>query len=185
LSFSLALRPNTRTSISCFSDASSSTPAASLTAGFLQERIFSPLQLNETGCDTNSNQAPQRAVGYRPSAHGHVAVEDYAPSTIVGAGNLYSSAGGLIRWTEALHGGRVLSSASLTEMTTAFLDGYGYGLEIDSQYGALDISHNGTVDGFSLASITFRRQKRPSSYSPISSAKAITLLQARSPSTPN
>jgi hypothetical protein len=42
----------------------------------------------------------------------------------------------------------VLSSASLTEMTTAFLDGYGYGLEIDSQYGALDISHNGTVDGF-------------------------------------
>jgi len=33
-------------------------------------------------------------------------------------------------------------------MTTVFLDGYAYGLEIDSQYGALDISHNGTVDGF-------------------------------------
>ena len=115
---------------------------------FLQERIFSPLQLTETGCDTNSNQAPQRALGYRPSAHGPVAVEDYALSTLAGAGNLYSSAGDLIRWTEALHSGKVLSSASLTEMTTTFLDGYGYGLEIDSQYGALDISHNGTVDGF-------------------------------------
>jgi CubicO group peptidase (beta-lactamase class C family) len=115
---------------------------------FLQERIFSPLQLTETGCDTNFNQAPQRALGYRPSAHGPVAVEDYALSALAGAGNLYSSAGDLIRWTEALHGGKVISSASLTEMTTAFLDGYGYGLEIDSQYGALDISHNGTVDGF-------------------------------------
>jgi hypothetical protein len=54
----------------------------------------------------------------------------------------------LIRWTEALHGGKVLSSASLTEMTTPFLDDYGYGLQIDTEDGALDISHNGVVDGF-------------------------------------
>jgi hypothetical protein len=33
-------------------------------------------------------------------------------------------------------------------MTAAFLDGYAYGLETDTQYGALDISHNGVVDGF-------------------------------------
>jgi CubicO group peptidase (beta-lactamase class C family) len=115
---------------------------------FLQERIFSPLQLTETGCDTDANPAPQRAVGYRPSAHGPVVVEDYALSTLTGAGNLDSSAGDLIRWTEALHGGKVLSSASLTEMTTPFLDYYGYGLQIDTEDGALDISHNGTVDGF-------------------------------------
>ncbi len=115
---------------------------------FLQERIFSPLQLTETGCDTNSNLVPHRAYGYRPSAHGPVAVEDDDLSSLAGAGNLYSSADDLIRWTEALHGGKVLSSASLTEMTTPFLDGYGYGLEIDGQDDALDISHNGTVDGF-------------------------------------
>jgi CubicO group peptidase (beta-lactamase class C family) len=115
---------------------------------FLQERIFSPLQLTETGCDTDSNAAPQRAVGYRPSAHGPAAVEDYALSTLTGAGNLDSSAGDLIRWTEALHGGKVLSSASMTEMTTPFLDYYGYGLQISTEDGALDIAHNGTVDGF-------------------------------------
>ena len=115
---------------------------------FLQERIFTPLQLTETGCDTNSNDAPQRALGYRPSAHGPVLVEAYALSTLIGAGNLDSSVDDLIRWTEALHSGKVLSPASLSEMTTAFLDGYAYGLEIDSQYGDLDISHNGTVDGF-------------------------------------
>jgi CubicO group peptidase (beta-lactamase class C family) len=115
---------------------------------FIQERIFSPLQLTETGCDTNSNLGPDHAVGYRPSAHGPVAVESHALSSLIGAGNLDSSARDLIRWTEALHGGKVISSASLTEMTTPFLDDYGYGLQIDTEDGALDISHNGAVDGF-------------------------------------
>lgn len=117
---------------------------------FLQERIFTPLQLTETGCDTsdaNSTLATNRAIGYRPSANGPVTVENYALTTITGAGNLDSSPRDLIRWTEALHGGKVISPASLREMTTPFLD-YGYGLEIDSEDGIVDISHNGTVDGF-------------------------------------
>ncbi len=115
---------------------------------FIQERIFSPLQLTETGCDSNPTRVPGDAVGYRPSAHGPVAVESHALSSLIGAGNLDSSARDLIRWTEALHGGKVISSASLIEMTTPFLDNYGYGLQIDTEEGALDISHNGTVDGF-------------------------------------
>jgi hypothetical protein len=75
-------------------------------------------------------------------------VENDDLSSLAGAGNLYSSAGDLIRWTEALHGGKVLSPASLAEMLTPFLDGYGYVLQIDSSQGSLDISHNGAVDGF-------------------------------------
>ncbi len=115
---------------------------------FLKDRIFTPLQLNETGCDWNSALVPHRAYGYRPSADGPVGVENDDLSSLTGAGNLYSSAGDLIRWTEALHGGKVLSPASLGEMLTPFLDGYGYGLQIDSSQGSLDISHNGAVDGF-------------------------------------
>lgn len=115
---------------------------------FLQKRIFAPLRLTETRCDSISDPAPHRAVGYRPTSHGPVAVEDYALTTLTGAGNLDSSPRDLVRWTEALHGGKVLSAASLTEMTTPFLDSYGYGLQIGTEDGALDISHNGTVDGF-------------------------------------
>src|SRR5580658_629182 len=115
---------------------------------FLQVRIFQPLQLTETGCDWNSTLVPHRAYGYRASPNGPVGVEDDDLSSIAGAGNLYSSTGDLIRWTEALHGGKVLSQASLTEMTTPFLDGYGYGLQIDGDGKTLDIFHNGTVDGF-------------------------------------
>lgn len=115
---------------------------------FLEERIFTPLHLTETGCDTNSHVDPRRASGYRPSALGPVAVEDNNLSSLTGAGNLDSSARDLIGWTEALHGGKILSPASLTEMTTPSRDDYGYGLQIDTEDGALDISHNGTVDGF-------------------------------------
>jgi CubicO group peptidase (beta-lactamase class C family) len=115
---------------------------------FLQERIFQPLQLTETGCDWNSTLVSHRAYGYRPSSHGPVGVEDDDLSSIAGAGNLYSSTGDLIRWTEALHGGKVLSQGSLTEMVTPLLNGYGYGLQIDGEGKTLDIFHNGTVDGF-------------------------------------
>jgi CubicO group peptidase (beta-lactamase class C family) len=115
---------------------------------FLQERIFQPLHLTETGCDWKSTLVRHRAYGYRPSPNGPVGVEDDDLSSLGGAGSLYSSTGDLIRWTEALHEGKVLSQASLTEMTTPFLDGYGYGLQSDGEGKTLDIFHNGTVDGF-------------------------------------
>jgi len=77
-----------------------------------------------------------------------VAFEDKDLGGLAGAGSMYSSADDLIRWTEALHEGRVLSKASLAEMTTPFLDGYGYGLTMDGEGAQLDISHDGTVEGF-------------------------------------
>jgi len=115
---------------------------------FLEEKIFRPLRLTETGCDWKSSLDRHRAYGYRPSARGPVSVEDDDLSSIAGAGSLYSSAGDLIRWTEALHDGKVLSPVGLAEMTKPFLDGYGYGLEMDGEGETFDISHNGSVDGF-------------------------------------
>ncbi|WP_058188360.1 serine hydrolase domain-containing protein [Terracidiphilus gabretensis] len=114
---------------------------------FLHDRIFRPLQLEQTGCAWNPRVA-HSAQGHHPSPQGPVAFEDNDLAGLAGAGSLYSSADDLIRWTEALHGGSLLSEASLTEMTTPFLDGYGYGLSIDGEGAQLDISHNGTVEGF-------------------------------------
>jgi len=114
---------------------------------FLRDRIFQPLKLRQTGCSWNTHTGGS-AQGYHPSSAGPVAFEDKDLGGLAGAGSLYSSADDLIRWTEALHEGRVVSKASLAEMTTAFLDGYGYGLTIDGEGAQLDISHNGTVEGF-------------------------------------
>jgi CubicO group peptidase (beta-lactamase class C family) len=114
---------------------------------FLQSRIFRPLQLNQTGCPWTPHVV-HSAQGYHPSSNGPVEFEDSDLASLSGAGSLYSSADDLIRWTEALHDGKLLSKASLAEMTTPFLDGYGYGLSIDGEGAELDISHNGTVEGF-------------------------------------
>ncbi len=112
---------------------------------FLRERIFEPLKLTQTGCDWRSGVIPHSASGYRPSPKGFAPAENDDLANLSGAGSLYSTATDLIRWTTALHGGKVLNQASLKEMTTPFLDGYAYGLEID---GEDRISHNGAVDGF-------------------------------------
>jgi CubicO group peptidase (beta-lactamase class C family) len=114
---------------------------------FVRERILRPLQLDQTGCTWNTSVV-RSARGYHPSSQGPVAFEDNDLGSLAGAGSLYSSAGDLIRWTEALFEGRVLSKASLMEMTTPFLSGYGYGLSIDGEGAQLDIGHTGTVDGF-------------------------------------
>ena len=112
---------------------------------FLEARIFRPLGLTQTGCDWRSGGVRHSASGYRPKGTGYVAAEEDDLTGIAGAGGLYSTAGNLIRWTEALHGGRVLNQASLKEMTTPFLDGYAYGLEVED---GKRISHDGAIDGF-------------------------------------
>ena len=114
---------------------------------FVRDRIFRPLQLKQTGCIWNTHIV-RSAHGYHPSSQGPVAFEDNDLGSLAGAGSLYSSAEDLIRWSEALYEGKVLSKASLAEMTTSFLNGYGYGLSIDGEGSQLDMSHNGTVDGF-------------------------------------
>jgi CubicO group peptidase (beta-lactamase class C family) len=115
---------------------------------FLHDRIFRPLQLKQTGCNWNAHSVEHRAYGYAPSANGPVAFEDDDLSAIAGAGSLYSTADDLIRWTEALFENKLLSKASLAEMTTPFLNGYGYGFDIGGEGAELDISHTGVVDGF-------------------------------------
>lgn len=112
---------------------------------FLQERIFKPLRLKDTGCQWRSGLIPHSASGYRPAATGFAPAESDDLTSISGAGSLYSTTRDLIRWTSALHGGRVLNPSSLKEMTTPFLNGYAYGLEVD---GSERIGHNGVIDGF-------------------------------------
>jgi CubicO group peptidase (beta-lactamase class C family) len=115
---------------------------------FLQERLFAPLRLLQTGCGWRSGFIPHGAYGYRPIAKGFVPAQNDDLTSISGAGSLYSTANDLIRWTSALHGGGLLTQSSLLEMTKPFVDGYAYGLEVD---GDSRIGHNGVIDGFYTA----------------------------------
>jgi len=115
---------------------------------FLSRRIFRPLRMRQTSCVWNTQTTRHRANGYMQSAKGPAPDEDEDLGGLTGAGSLASTVGDLIRWTEGLHGGRILSQASLKEMLTPFQPEYGYGLTIQGKDKELDIGHVGKADGF-------------------------------------
>ena len=117
-------------------------------ADLLKSRLLEPLGLRDTGLDADDLILNRRALGY--SEHGGAFVYARSESLTVpwAAGAMYSTTADLARWTKALHGGKVLSAASLAEMTHAGLGGYGMGLVIGKHAGQPMIWHNGGIEGF-------------------------------------
>lgn len=118
---------------------------------FLQENIFRPLQMNDTGYDYPRRLLKHRAAGY--SARGEVTVNaQYVDMSVpYSAGGLYSTTEDLYRWDQALYTERLLSKKSLAEMFTAFKGHYGYGWYVDEQGGHRFMSHSGWIDGFAAS----------------------------------
>src|SRR5256885_93030 len=115
---------------------------------FIQENIFKPLGMNDSGYDSNSAIIPHRASGYTPTPNGPVNA-GYIDMTIpFSAGALYSTTDVLLRWEQGLFGGKVLSAASLKKMTTPFKSDYAFGLVVRSGNGHTTIDHGGGIEGF-------------------------------------
>ena len=126
---------------------------------FLQQNIFAPLAMHDTGCDRNSVILPRRASGYTPGAHG-LENASYIDMTVpFSAGELYSTTGDLLRWQQGLFGGKVLSPASLTKMTTPVKENYGFGLSIETIKGHERISHGGGINGFNTSEYWYPKEK--------------------------
>lgn len=122
---------------------------------YLQQRIFGPLGMTRSMyCNSSANVA-RRAHGYSVG-NGTIRRAPMISYTWVFApGAVCSTAGDLVTWLQALHGGRVLSAASYAEMTTRsrLLDGtpvqYGLGIKVGEDYRGLRyIGHGGTAPGF-------------------------------------
>jgi hypothetical protein len=64
------------------------------------------------------------------------------------AGSIYSTANDLLRWECGLFGNRVLSAASLNEMTTPGKMSHGFGVEVTTEDGIKVADHNGGIEGF-------------------------------------
>lgn len=117
-------------------------------ARFVQENIFKPLGMEDSGYDSNSAIIQDRASGYAPGPNGLVNA-GYINMTIpLSAGALYSTTGDLLRWEQGLFGGKLLSPESLKEMTTPFKNNYAFGLEVHTVNGHEVIEHNGGIEGF-------------------------------------
>ncbi|HYW32569.1 MAG TPA: serine hydrolase domain-containing protein [Gemmatimonas sp.] len=117
----------------------------------LRDEIARPLALASLGwCDDSASAA----TGYLRLSDGNATLRgDVHASQNLGASSICASARDIATWNSALHGGRVLSAASYTAMTTTrggATGKYGFGLAPRmAPWGSPAIVHDGQDNGFS------------------------------------
>jgi CubicO group peptidase (beta-lactamase class C family) len=120
-------------------------------ARFVQDNLFAPLRMKDSGYDSSTAINVRRATGYVRQGS-EFANAPYTDMTVpYAAGALYSTIEDLRRWEQALFGGKVLRPASLAKMITPFKNGYAYGLSLSTTNGAKAISHSGGISGFNTS----------------------------------
>jgi CubicO group peptidase (beta-lactamase class C family) len=113
----------------------------------LQDQIFDPLGMYQSGYDSTKPLLEKRAAGYDATLDGYVNTAYLDMTQPYAAGSIYSSADDLLRWDQALYAEKVLSNASKQKMFTPGLSDYGYGVFIHK--GAVTtIEHAGAINGF-------------------------------------
>jgi CubicO group peptidase (beta-lactamase class C family) len=133
-------------------------------ADFLQENVFKPLGMNDSGLDSNVAIVPRRASGYLPGTDGVENAERVNISAALSSGGIYSTTEDMLRWDEGLFGGKLLKPASLRKMTTPFKRGifgkdYGCGLYVSRVNGRLMIDYDGNNIGFNAQVAYFPEEK--------------------------
>jgi CubicO group peptidase (beta-lactamase class C family) len=122
---------------------------------YVAKKIFEPLGMTRSMYCNSLVNVPRRARGYHMigGAVQRAPMVNYA--LVFAPGAICSSAGDLVTWLKALHGGKVLSPASYADMTTAstLADGtalqYGLGIKVGEDFRGLKyIGHGGTAPGF-------------------------------------
>ncbi|HYE73894.1 MAG TPA: serine hydrolase [Blastocatellia bacterium] len=121
---------------------------------FLQENIFTPLGMTQTGYENPLRIIKNRATGYRQLPGDPITNVPYAE--IVGlyaAGGIYSTTEDLLLWDKALYTDKLLSPKSIEEMFTPFRDmypgkSYAYGWWTSQKFGRREIAHGGNLAGF-------------------------------------
>ena len=115
---------------------------------FVQDNLFIPLGMNDSGVDSNSRVIANRASGYVYSHNKFENAGFVHMSIPQGAGALYSTTEDLLKWEQGLFGGKLLKAASLEKMTTPFKNNYAMGLGVETSGGHKVIEHGGGIEGF-------------------------------------
>jgi CubicO group peptidase (beta-lactamase class C family) len=135
--------------IARLADPSAPAPVAYL--GYLEQQIFGPLRMGETGSEECEPNVVGVAVGYASLER---RAEPCDASAFFAMGDLYSTAPDLRRWAQALDDETLLPSparATLFAAHTAtgqYQTSYGYGWYITEIGGVRRIWHDGVSPGF-------------------------------------
>ncbi|MBY0503646.1 MAG: serine hydrolase [Bryobacteraceae bacterium] len=121
---------------------------------FLQENIFNPLGMTQTGYENPLRIIKHRATGYRQLPGAPITNVPYAELVgLYAAGGIYSTTEDLLRWDQALYGEKLLSRKSIEEMIaprTAMRPGksYAYGFWTATKHRRQEVAHGGNLAGF-------------------------------------
>ena len=129
---------------------------------FLEENIFLPIGMKNTGEDGSIRIIKNRASGYQ--RQGNV-IRNY-PYAWVGwsAGSIFSTTEDLLLWEQALYTEKLVKRKSLDEMFTPFKDflpgtSYAYGWIVGKQFDRQMMTHSGHGFGFAAYTLRFPADK--------------------------
>jgi len=121
---------------------------------FLQENIFTPLGMKNTGFDSPARIIKNRAAGYEGQGERIHNASYIDMSNGYASGAIVSTTEDLLLWDKALYTEKLLSRKSFEEMFTPFKDlsptkNYAYAWWLEKQSDRQAISHSGHINGFS------------------------------------
>ncbi len=117
-------------------------------AKFLQENIFEPLGMKDSGNDSRDEIIKRRASGYAVIDGELVNTDLFDIAVCFAGGSLYSSVEDLLKWQKGLVEGKVLSDDSFKKMISPFKENYAFGLTVTAENGRKVIKHKGKNPGF-------------------------------------
>ncbi|MBC7829660.1 MAG: serine hydrolase [Chitinophagaceae bacterium] len=123
---------------------------------YLKETFFDPLKMENTGVHYAGIKLTTEAKGYTRNTNKYDEALNWDMSWAGGAGAIYSTVDDLLKWNQALYGGKVLAKNSFdAALKPAVLKNaeqppmqYGYGLILGKYRGEDIVSHGGGLHGF-------------------------------------
>jgi CubicO group peptidase (beta-lactamase class C family) len=97
---------------------------------YVRHNIFQPAGMTSTGSLPETDDVPNRSIGYMRVGDDWVPNTDTLPWRGTAAGGGYSTVGDLNRFAQALNSGTLLSKRMLGEATRPHTEGYGYGFGV-------------------------------------------------------
>lgn len=134
-------------------------------ASVLQERIFTPLHMRNTGYDKADPIIKKRAAGYARNGDSLMNASYLDMDLPYAAGGMYSTVEDLYLWDQALYTNQLLSAASKTTYFTPFLKGYACGwmrgpVHIGNTKDTVSsIAHGGGINGFNTIIVRIPESK--------------------------
>lgn len=115
----------------------------------LSAKLFTPLDMSDTGYDDIYAVLPRRAHGYDRRAEGGIRNVENQDHAAYAAGGLRSTTADLFKWSQALFNGQLLGDRTFEQAVTAYNGEYGFGWGIDTQFNRKLYNHTGRMGGFS------------------------------------